>query len=134
MHVLSIKIALALSALTCLAIGSLVVFAPAFLFGLNRIALDPSAAMMSEIRAPGVLLLLGGALAAGGLVSKAFERPALLVSAGLLLCYGVGRMISLPLDGLPPASLLIATAVELGLGAWCAVLSATRSAKAHLTA
>jgi len=123
MHGLSAKIALALSALTFLVIGALVVFAPDFLFGLNRIVLDPSAAMMSEIRAPGVLLLLGGALAVGGLLSRAFERSALLVSAGLLLSYGMGRLISLPLDGMPPASLAIAAAVELGLGAWCTVLS-----------
>lgn len=117
------KAALSLTALTCFAIGSLLAFAPAYLFGLNGIILDPSAAMMSEIRSPGVLILLVGIVAAAGLLNRAIERPALMVSAGLLLSYGVGRLVSLPLDGMPPASLQMAAAVELGLGAWCAVLA-----------
>lgn len=117
------KAALSLTALTSFAIGSLLVFAPTFLFGLNGIVLDPSAAMMSEVRSPGVLILLVGIVAATGLLHQPFERPALMISAGLLLSYGVGRLISLPIDGMPPASLQIAAAVELGLGAWCAALA-----------
>ncbi len=115
------KAALTLSAVTLIAVGSLIVFAPAFLFGLNQVVLDPSAAMMSEIRSPGVLLLFGGAIALAGLILPSFERPALVTSTGLLLSYGFGRLISLPLDGLPPASLQIAAFVELGLGSWCAI-------------
>ncbi|WP_422376002.1 DUF4345 domain-containing protein [Roseibium sp.] len=118
------KVALALSALTFVSIGGLIVFAPAFLFGLNQVQLDPSAALMSEIRAPGALILLAAGIAIAGLLRETMERPALLVSAGLLLAYGVGRLISLPLDGLPPVSLVIAMAVEFGLGSWCALLAA----------
>jgi len=123
MTTLSKNIALTLSALTFFAIGGLLVFAPAFLFGLNQIALDPSPAMMSEIRSPGVMILLGGVVATAGILSKPFERSALLISAGLLLAYGTGRLLSLTLDGMPPVSLQIAVAVELGLGAWCAILA-----------
>ena len=126
------RTALTLSAATFAVIGGLIVFAPAFLFGLNQISLDPSAAMMSEIRAPGVLLLLAAGFALAGLFREDLERPALLVSAGLLLSYGAGRLISLPLDGFPPASLLVALAVELGLGSWCAVLAlSTRPSREH---
>lgn len=116
------KIALSLSALTLGTVGSLVVFAPVSLFELNNIALDPSAAMMSEIRAPGVLILFGFALAMAGLKNDRLLRPALTLSAVLLLSYGVGRLISLPMDGIPPVSLLAALAIELVLGAWCALL------------
>ncbi|WP_269582522.1 DUF4345 domain-containing protein [Roseibium sp. Sym1] len=123
MRNLAAKTALTLSAITFFAIGSLIVFAPAFLFAMNGMVLDPAPAMMSEVRAPGILVLLGGLVATAGLVNKTLERPALLASAALLLAYGIGRLISLPLDGLPPASLQAAAAVELGLGAWCAVLA-----------
>lgn len=124
---LSKKAALSLTALTSFAIGSLLVFAPGTLFGLNGISLDRSAAMMSEVRSPGVLILLVGFVAAAGLLNRAYERQALMISAGLLLAYGAGRLISLPLDGLPPVSLQVATAVELGLGSWCALLAVSRS-------
>jgi hypothetical protein len=123
MRYLSAKTALTLSAIIFFAIGSLIVLAPAFLFAMNGMVLDPAPAMMSEVRAPGMLILLGGLVATAGLVNKALERPALLASAALLLAYGTGRLISLPLDGLPPASLQVAAAVELCLGAWCAVLA-----------
>lgn len=117
------KVALSLAALTFISIGVLIVFAPAFLFGLNQVELDPSAAMMSEIRAPGALILLAAAVAVAGLFREPLERPALSVAAGLLLAYGLGRLISLPLDGLPPVSLLIAMVVEFALGGWCALLA-----------
>ncbi len=119
---LQTKTALALSALTLVPVGLLVTFLPTTLHELNGVSLDPSAAMMSEIRAPGVIVLLGGLLALSGLIRRSLETPALLVSAGLLLSYGAGRLVSLPLDGLPPASLIAAAAIELGLGAWCAAL------------
>ncbi|MCK7614781.1 DUF4345 domain-containing protein [Roseibium sediminicola] len=127
MRTLPRKVALGLTALTSFVIGSLLVFAPGVLFGLNGIVLDPSAAMMSEIRSPGVLILHVGVVATAGLMNQGFDRPALLVSAGLLLAYGVGRLISLPLDGMPPMSLQVAAAVELSLGAWCAMLALPRS-------
>ncbi|WP_298814253.1 DUF4345 domain-containing protein [uncultured Roseibium sp.] len=116
------KIALSLSALTLGIVGILVVFAPAFLYGLNNIALDPSAAMMSEIRAPGVPILAGCILAIAGLKDDRLVTPALILSAVLLLSYAVGRLISLPMDGIPPASLLAALAIELALGLWCALI------------
>lgn len=134
MRNLSKKVALSLTALTSFVIGSLLVFAPDVLFGLNGIFLDPSAAMMSEVRSPGVLILLVGFVAVVGLVKPDFERPALLVSASLLLAYGIGRLISLPLDGLPPASLQMAAAVELGLGSWCAMLALPRSGRQAVSA
>ncbi|MEM9630056.1 MAG: DUF4345 domain-containing protein [Pseudomonadota bacterium] len=119
MQNLPIKIALVLSAATFLSIGVFITFFPAYLFSLNGLSLDPSAAMMSDIRAPGVPILLAGAITLLGLFNRAFERPALLASASLMLAYGAGRLISISLDGVPPASLLIAMAIEFGLGAWC---------------
>ena len=120
MNTLSKKAALALSALTFLVIGSLIVFAPELLFSSNGITLNPSAAMMSEVRSPGVLILLACFAASMGLFYRSWETIGLLVSAALLLGYGTGRLVSLALDGMPPAPLVAATAVELGLGCWCA--------------
>jgi hypothetical protein len=37
---------------------------------------------------------------------------------GQLLAQGVGRLINISLDGIPPSSPLIATAIGFDLGAW----------------
>ena len=117
------KIALALSALTLLAIGGLILFAPQTLHDLNGIKLDPSPAMMSEIRAPGGLILVIGLFACAGLLWTSLERMALQAASLILLTYGVSRLVSLPLDGIPPEGLLAAMVIEIGLGTWCALLS-----------
>ncbi|GAB2187330.1 DUF4345 domain-containing protein [Roseibium sp. LAB1] len=131
---LSRKTALALSALTFLVIGTLIVFAPAVLFSSSGITLSPSAAMMSEVRSPGVLILMACFAASMGLFYRSWEAFGLLVSAALLLGYGAGRLVSLTLDGLPPAPLVAAAAVELGLGCWCAVHLLAGKRKAVLQA
>ncbi len=66
-------------------------------------------------------LALSALIAASmGLFYRLWETIGLLVSAALLLGYGTGRLVSLALDGMPPAPLVAAAAVELGLGCWCA--------------
>ena len=70
MQTLLTKSALALSAITFLFVGVFLTFFPAYLFSLNGLTLDPSAAMMSDIRAPGVPVLLGGIVALTGLMNR----------------------------------------------------------------
>lgn len=75
-----------------------------------------SASLMSELRAPGGLLLV-----AGGFVLWAGLRAerlcaALALSALLYGTFGVSRLLSVALDGVPSAAILGAAAVELLFG------------------
>lgn len=122
MHTLMTRLVLGLSALTLLSVGSLMLLAPQVLFGLNGITLDPAPAMMSEIRAPGALVLFAGVMAALGIFNRNFTRAGLALSAATLLSYGLGRFVSIGMDGIPPEGLIGALAVELGLGVACGLL------------
>ena len=72
---------------------------------------------MSEIRAPGGLLLIAGVyLLHQALVSRHL-RSALLFGAGVFGAYGIARLLSIFLDGVPSTSLIAATSVELVVSA-----------------
>ncbi len=68
------------------------------------------------MKAPAGAILLAALVMAVGLLDPAWLGRALLVGALLYLGFGLGRVIALASDGLPPASLLAAMAVELLLG------------------
>ena len=56
-----------------------------------------------------------------------FANPALSIGAIVYGSYGVGRLISMVLHGLPSESLITATAVELAVAALLIVLRRTAS-------
>lgn len=122
MFTLMTRLVLGLTAITLLGIGGLIVLAPQVLLGSNGIILEPTPAMMSEIRAPGVLVLLAGTMSLIGTFNRSFTRAGLAAGAAAMLSYGFGRIVSIGMDGLPPEGLIFALAIELGLGVLCALL------------
>ena len=101
-------------------IGAAILFVPRAFFATSQIILEPNPSLMSEIRAPGGLLLVAGLfILAGGFVRRLTE-PALMIVAIGFGAYGSARLISIAVDGLPSGSLVFATILELA----CAVLAA----------
>ena len=98
-------------------IGGLVTFSPEQLFALTGITLGTNPNMLSEIRAPGGVLLLAAAFVTAAAFVRPWRRSALAVSAFLYLGYAFGRMVSVAVDGVPADDLLWALAIELVLGA-----------------
>lgn len=76
---------------------------------------DPS--LLSELKAPSVLLILAGATMLVGSFRKRFADVGLTIGALVYGCYGLARLIGMAIDGLPTGSLLIATVIELVLAA-----------------
>ena len=75
-----------------------------------------SASLMSELRAPGGLLLVaGGFVLWAGLRAQRFHS-ALALSALLYGTFGLSRLLSVALDGVPSSAILGAAAIELALG------------------
>ncbi|MGB0658679.1 MAG: DUF4345 domain-containing protein [Mangrovicoccus sp.] len=125
------RLILAISALVVAIIGFMVAFTPDILFASSGVSLGPNPSLRTEIRAPGALLLsVAVYLAHGAMRAKQLTGP-LLVAAAVFLSYGAGRLVSLGLDGLPDTGLLIALAIELGLGAaalWAWIKQSRRKA------
>jgi len=114
---------LALSGALSLAIGLSVLVIPHAFFASNHIALGSDPNLMSEIRAPGGLLLAAGLIMLWGVISKRNRHIALQTAIVVFGMYGISRLLSLILDGIPSTALIIALAIELILCSVAIVLS-----------
>ncbi len=107
-------------------IGAAILFFPRAFFATNHIVLAADPNLMSEIRAPGGLLLIAGLFVlASGFVHK-LTQLGLMVSAFGFGAYGGARLISLAVDGLPSETLLFAMVLELVLAVMALALALTR--------
>ncbi|GII96962.1 DUF4345 domain-containing protein [Sinosporangium siamense] len=108
---------LVVSGLALLAVGAALSFSPATLHALNGVELGGDASLLSEIRAPGAALLATGALTIAAVFVSRLAYPALIAGAVVYVAYGLGRILSIAVDGMPASPLVVVTFVELALGA-----------------
>ena len=113
------RVLLALAGLVLLGIGGAVLFAPHAFFASNGIALGDQPNLLSEIRAPGGLLLACAVGMLLGALRPRFTRDGLRLGAMVYGAYGISRLISLALDGMPSTSLVGALVIELVIAALC---------------
>ncbi len=118
------RIFLALSGAIATFVGFSVLFVPHAFFATNHITIGTDPNMMSEIRAPGGLLLASGVVMICGAVMQSLLRAALLTGAVVFSMYGVSRVVSLALDGIPSSSIMGALVIELVVGGIAAALIA----------
>lgn len=111
------RVYLCLSGLVALAIGATLLFRPELLHAGHGVDVRANASLASEVRAPGAALLGLGVLVLSGAASPTRARMATTVSAVVYLTYGLGRLVSLAADGAPSPDLIVAMAVEFGIGA-----------------
>lgn len=113
---LMIRALLVVSGALLIVIGGAVLFEPHAFFASNGASLDGAPSLMSEVRAPGGLLLVSGVFVLWGGLRTSASWLGLLLSALVYGTYGVSRLVSIALDGMPSPSLLAAAGVELLLG------------------
>ena len=114
--------------------GAMRVYKPGDSFCLQTYLRKPDAKleddvdMLSEMRGAGALLLLTGLITLAGLASPQVMPTSFAVAALVFLGFGIGRIVSLALDGTPNRDLINGTIAELVLGALnlgCLVILAT---------
>ncbi len=113
---------LGLSGGMALAIGGFVLFEPHIFFAANDITLGTDHNLLSEIRAPGGVLLAAGMVMIAGAVMQSLMRTALITAAVVFGMYGLSRIVGLVLDGAPSSSLFGAMIIELVIGAYAAFI------------
>ena len=96
-------------------IGGALIISPRQFLEMSEVSVGRDPGLMSEIAAPGGLLLITGAFMILGAVRVRFANPSLLTGAIVYGSYGLGRLVSLFLHGLPSQSLIIAMFLELGI-------------------
>ena len=110
------RILLAFGGVLAAGIGVGLLFAPAAFHGANGIEIGTDINLLSEVRAPGGVLLVAGVAMLGGAFARRFATLATAIGAAMFLAYGLARLVAMSLDGIPGPGLVTATVIEWILG------------------
>lgn len=117
-----LKANLLVSGLVLLAVGCTLLITPEVMHAANGVDLGSNPSLLSEVRAPGgALLALGVLVLAGAFVSR-LRYPATMIAATVYVAYGLSRLLSMALDGMPAPGIVVAAGIEITIGATSVVL------------
>lgn len=111
-----LKTILFISGLIMTGIGGTILFMPVAFYAGNGIELGGNISLLSEIRAPGGALLASGILIILGAFVAKLTFTSVVISSLIYFSYGISRILSIAIDGMPAEGLVIATAVEIIIG------------------
>ena len=114
-----LKTILFISGFIASAIGATILFSPGSFYASYDLALGDNVSLLNEIRASGGALLATGLLIMSGAFVDKMAFTAAVVSTLLYLSYGLSRIISIAIDGMPVEGLLQATVLEIVIGLAC---------------
>lgn len=118
----AVKAFLMLSSIIGLYVGGGLLFFPVSFQAESQIVLGDNISLLSDTRAPGAAIFFSSILILLGVFRERWSYLSLLLSSLIYLSYGIGRMLSLVLDGFPAQGLFIAMFLELLLGLWGLIL------------
>lgn len=111
-----VKALLILSGITGMGIGGALLFAPVDFEASAGIQLGQDINLLSELRAPGGTLLVAGILIILGAFNSGMTFISILLSTLFYLSYGISRIFSMLIDGVPNESLVMAAILEMVIG------------------
>jgi hypothetical protein len=114
-----LKTILIISGLIASGIGAAILFAPVAFYATYGIELGGNFSLLNEIRAPGGALLAIGLLIISGAFVDKLAFTAVVVSTLLYLSYGLSRVMSIAIDGMPAEGLVQAAVLEIITGLAC---------------
>ena len=117
-----LKTFLVISGLLLTFIGGATLFMPVEMKGSAGIDISGSISVINDVRASGTVILAVGILSILGAFVKKLTYTSSLASFLLFLSLGVGRVISILIDGMPVDGLVKATGLEFILGIVGAIL------------
>ncbi|MDW3648268.1 MAG: DUF4345 domain-containing protein [Bacteroidia bacterium] len=113
---------LILSSIIGLYVGVGLLFFPISFQAQSEIILGDNISLLSDTRASGTVIVFASLLILLGIFRIAWTYISLLVSSLIFLSYGIGRILSLLLDGMPSQGLFVAMILELLIGFWGFIL------------
>jgi len=113
------KVVLFLAGIIADGIGLAAGLWPIAFYASSGIFLGDNISLLSEVRAPAMVLTVSGLIMLAAVMASKFRAFALAVAAVLYLSYGGGRLLSLAMDGVPHFNLLAAMVLEIGVGLLC---------------
>lgn len=96
-------------------IGGALMISPKAFLETSHVFVERDPGLMSELAAPGGLLVATGVFMLIGAAKLRFASMALATGAVVYGSYGIGRVVSMLLHGLPSQSLISATIIEVAI-------------------
>jgi len=114
-----LKTVLFFSGLIATGVGGAILLTPEAFHATNGIELGDSSSLLNEVRASGgALLTIGVLIMLGAFVAK-LTFTSVVVSSLLYLSYGLSRILSMAVDGMPAPGLVQVAVLELVIGMVC---------------
>jgi hypothetical protein len=111
-----LKTILIISGLIATGIGGAILFTPVAFQASAGIDLGGNISLLSEIRRLGGALLASGILIMLGAFVAKLTFTSTVISIMIYLSYGISRILSMAIDGMPAEVLVMATVVEIIIG------------------
>jgi hypothetical protein len=115
------RVLLIVSGLILICVGAGILLWPHGFYESNGTLLGNEPRLLSEVRAAGGLLFGCGVVVFLSAFRSLLGRQALALSALVFLAYGLARLASMVMDGMPSSSLVVSTGIELLVGALCVI-------------
>lgn len=113
------RLILLVSGLVTVAIAGTILFTPEAFYAGYGIELEGNATLVNELKAPSGALLVAGLLMFAGIFRSELVVVSLTTAIVVYLSYGLSRLLSMAIDGLPHSRLVGAAGVELLIGGIC---------------
>jgi hypothetical protein len=111
-----LKTILFFSGLLLTVVGAAILFAPVASSARNGIELGSNISLLNDVRASGGVVLGSGVLILLGAFMARLTFTSTVVSIVIYLSYGISRILSIVMDGMPVEGLVRATIVEILIG------------------
>ena len=126
------RLVLLLSGIVAVAIAGTILTAPDVFYAGYGIQVGGNATLANELKAPAAALLVAGLLMFAGVFRSRFVVASLVTATLVYLSYGLGRVVSIAIDGLPHSGMVGAAGIEIVIGAVCLMtLLHVRSSRAN---
>ena len=113
------KTLLIISGLIVSVIGVAILFSPIAFYASYGIELGSNVSLLNEIRALGGALLACGILIMSGALVDKLAFTAVVLATLLYLSYGLSRVISIAIDGMPVEGIVQVAVLEIIIGLAC---------------
>lgn len=113
------KLILLISGLIGAGFGAVILLIPVPFYATNGIELSGNISMLNEIRAAGGGLLACGIFIMSGAFNAKLTFTATVIATLIYLSYGLSRILSMTIDGMPVEGLIMASALEIVVGLIC---------------
>jgi len=114
-----LKIILFISGLVAIGVGGSILTVPVSFYATNNINIEGNISLLNEIRASGGVLLASGILIFLGTFVAKLTFTSTVIASLLYLSYGLSRILSVVIDGMPAEGLVQAAILELIIGLVC---------------